>query len=376
ERRNNSGDDGDLYPGSANNNSFTGSSSPASTLYSGAESYVKVTAVSAPALTMTATLSVLPEPDISVTDSSGPGRDRRVPFGDVPDTLHTVTVTNVGDTDLNIGQIPYVDGRPELFWPFVITDGCSNLTITPGGTCTVTILFSDPAPETGAWGKVLRIPSDDPDEPEVVVAMCGTSPGEPWPWSAPAGMDPGAFERVSGSCLPQEGNHTPGRPEPLAPEDGSAGLGTTVTFRWLGVSDPEGDPVTYEIVYCEESGGLEENCVAEEATAASADTDRTFRAGLGAGAGVLLLVTLLSGDARRKRLFLMAGMTVLAAVLLLSCGKETGYEPDGNAGTDAAVLSHTVAGLSPGTAYTWRVSAKDDRGAAALSEARSFTTAD
>ncbi|GBE36182.1 fibronectin type III domain protein [bacterium BMS3Bbin07] len=382
EKDNNRGDSGDLYPGSVNNTSFTGSSTPNSNLYNGTASYVKVTSISASAPTMTATFIAVPEPDISVTDSSGTDNDLEVPFGDIPNTSHTVTVTNAGDADLNIGQIPYVLDQPGLFRPFSITDNCSNQTIAPSATCTLTILFSDPSPDTGSWGKVVRIPSDDPDESEVVVAMCGTSPGVPWPWTVygtvPERVDAEAYERVTGSCLPEEGNHTPARPEPVSPEDGETGLETTVTFQWEGVTDPEGDPVTYKIRYCEDNEGTLENCVAakvEEPTL-TGRANRTLYAGLGAGAGLLLFGMAIAGDGRRRRIALLTGMIILTAMLLVSCGKGTVSDVDNSVSgeTDTAILSHTVEGLNPDTTYSWQVVASDDKGAANLSYVRSFTT--
>ncbi|MEC4686263.1 MAG: M6 family metalloprotease domain-containing protein [Nitrospirota bacterium] len=382
EKNNNRGDSGDLYPGSTNNTSFTGSSIPDSDLYNGTASYVKVTSISASAPTMTATFIAVPEPDISVTDSSGTDNDLEVPFGDIPNTSHTVTVTNLGDADLNISQIPYVSDQPGLFWPFSITDNCSNQTLAPSATCTLTILFTDPSPDTGSWGKVVRIPSDDPDESEVVVAMCGTSPGEPWPWTVyltvPERVDAEAYEKVTGSCLPEEGNHTPARPAPVSPEDGETGLETTVTFQWEGVTDPEGDPVTYEIRYCEDNEGTPENCIAakvEESTL-TGSPGRTIYAGLGAGAGLLLFGMVVAGDGRRRKIVLLAGIIILTAMLLVSCGKGTVTDVDNSVSgeTDTAILSYTVEGLNPDTTYSWQVVASDDKGAASLSYVRSFTT--
>ncbi|VAX28058.1 hypothetical protein MNBD_NITROSPIRAE02-1084 [hydrothermal vent metagenome] len=374
EKNNNRGDNGDLYPGSSDNTSFTGSSIPDSNLYNGTASYVKVTSISASAPTMTATLAAVPEPDISVTDSSGTDNDLEVPFGDIPDTSHTVTVTNLGDAILNIGQIPYVLDQPGLFRPFSITDNCSNRTIAPSATCTLTILFTDPAPETGAWGKVVRIPSDDPDESEVVVAMCGTSPGVPWPWAASVRVDAEAYERVTGSCFPEDGNHTPARPAPVSPENGATGLETTVTFQWEGVTDPEGDPVTYEIRYCEDNEGTLEKCVAAKVNefTLTGRVSRTLYAGLGAGTGLLLFGMVIAGDGRRRRISMLAGMIILTAMLLVSCGKGTVSDVDGE--TETAILSYTVEGLSPDTTYSWQVVASDDKGAANLSYVRSFTT--
>jgi immune inhibitor A len=54
----NRGDAGDPYPGSANNVSFTSSSSPSSRSYSGADTCVSISGVSASGATMTATISV------------------------------------------------------------------------------------------------------------------------------------------------------------------------------------------------------------------------------------------------------------------------------------------------------------------------------
>ncbi|GMT46693.1 MAG: hypothetical protein IEMM0007_0259 [bacterium] len=375
EKNDNRGDSGDLYPGSADNTSFTGSSTPDSNLYNGTESYVKVTSISASAPVMTVTLAAVPEPDISVTDSSGTDNDLEVPFGDIPNTSHTVTVANLGDADLNIGQIPYVSDQPALFRPFTITDNCSNRTIVPSAACTLTILFTDPSPDTGAWGKVVRIPSDDPDESEVVVSMCGTSAGESWPWTVSEGVDAEAFERVTGSCLPEEGNHTPDRPAPVSPQDGETGLETTVTFQWEGVTDPEGDPVTYEIRYCEDNEGTQENCVAakvEGSTTLTGRADRTLYAGL----GLLLFGVVIAGDGRRRRIALLAGMIILTAMLLVSCGKGTVSDVDGKVSgeTETAFLSYTVENFSPDTTYSWQVVASDDKGAASLSYKRSFTT--
>ena len=57
EKNNNRGDAGDSYPGSLNNTSFDGSSSPNSNLWSGSASNVSITSISDSGATMTATLS-------------------------------------------------------------------------------------------------------------------------------------------------------------------------------------------------------------------------------------------------------------------------------------------------------------------------------
>jgi hypothetical protein len=71
ERNQNRGDAGDPWPGSGENASFGATSSPSSNLYNGASSGVSVTAISASAAVMTATLSGLDNgpPDTTITGS-------------------------------------------------------------------------------------------------------------------------------------------------------------------------------------------------------------------------------------------------------------------------------------------------------------------
>ena len=60
ENNNNRGDDGDPYPGSANNTPFTSASIPNSSLYNGTPCGANITAISASGANMTATLSTSP----------------------------------------------------------------------------------------------------------------------------------------------------------------------------------------------------------------------------------------------------------------------------------------------------------------------------
>ncbi|MEC4684935.1 MAG: M6 family metalloprotease domain-containing protein [Nitrospirota bacterium] len=173
ERRNNSGDDGDLYPGSTNNTSFTGSSTPASQLYSGLSNIAEVTSISPPQSTMTATLSVYP--NISVDPLS-------IDFGIVElsdnPLSRSLTVTNSGQTPLVTGTIS-IQGRD--MQDFVIRqDECSDLTIAPRENCKVDLIFS--ATSYGLKEATLVIPSNDPDTPDAEVSLKGLAgaAGDNW----------------------------------------------------------------------------------------------------------------------------------------------------------------------------------------------------
>jgi M6 family metalloprotease-like protein len=62
EKNINRGDGGDPFPGSSGNTAFTGSSTPSSLVYSGQDAGVRVTNISTPASTMTATLAICDGP--------------------------------------------------------------------------------------------------------------------------------------------------------------------------------------------------------------------------------------------------------------------------------------------------------------------------
>jgi len=173
EQRNNSGDGGDLYPGSTGNTSFSGSSTPASTLYNGLSNIASVTSIGPSQQTMTATLAV--HPNISVDTLL-------IDFGDVDldanPAQRSVTVTNSGVRDLEIGLL---DIRGRDVNDFAIEDdGCSNLIVPPAGSCSVDLIFA--ATSYGPKEALLSIPSNDPDTPDagvVLVASAGNV-GDRW----------------------------------------------------------------------------------------------------------------------------------------------------------------------------------------------------
>lgn len=122
----------------------------------------------------------LPVADISVIDSIAPVDDLQIDFGDVTQaslTSETVTITNVGDANLNIGNIGNVN---VLALPFsIINDNCSSQTILPLASCTIGIQFEPTV--AGSFSDSLDIASNDADEPSVVVSVSGTGVSLPVP---------------------------------------------------------------------------------------------------------------------------------------------------------------------------------------------------
>jgi hypothetical protein len=114
--------------------------------------------------------SVVPSPDITVTDSVVPVDDLQIPFGDVTEATSTdemVTVTNDGNANLLLGQIT----QPAAQFT-VLNDNCSNQTLIPNADCTVTVRFEPNA--TGVVNSSFDIPSNDADENPVTMDVSGT----------------------------------------------------------------------------------------------------------------------------------------------------------------------------------------------------------
>jgi hypothetical protein len=107
--------------------------------------------------------------DITVTPTS-------LNFGSVPvgneSVSRTVTVRNDGAADLSIATITLGGTNPDQFR---ISDGCSGQTLPPTQSCTVSVSFQP----TSACVKnaTLVIPSNDPDENPVNVALSGIGSG-------------------------------------------------------------------------------------------------------------------------------------------------------------------------------------------------------
>ncbi len=121
-----------------------------------------------------------PAPAISVTDSVSPTTDSQVPFGSVntgSSANQTVTVTNTGTASLMVGAVGSTD---PLAAPFTKTnDTCSNQTIAPSASCTMTITFAPTA--TGTFSDSFNIPSNDPARSSVIVNASGTGAAAPTP---------------------------------------------------------------------------------------------------------------------------------------------------------------------------------------------------
>lgn len=109
-------------------------------------------------------------PDITVTPTT-------IPFGNVnvgSTSDRTVSVRNDGNANLTIGTIT----NPSS--PFSkVSDGCSGQTLSQSSSCTITVRFSPTS--IGSFDSTFNIPSNDPDENPVTVALTGTgtSAGSP-----------------------------------------------------------------------------------------------------------------------------------------------------------------------------------------------------
>ncbi|MHC4685857.1 MAG: PKD domain-containing protein [Planctomycetota bacterium] len=143
-------------------------------------------------------------PDITVTLPS-------FDYGnvDVGTTANTIfTVQNDGTGDLVIGTVT------DPAAPFSKTsDTCTGQTIIPAATCTIDILFA-PTQDTTYAGN-FNIPSNDPDESSVTVALTGTGINSP-----PIADAGGPYTGKEGLSLVLDGSGS------------SDSDGTIVTYEW------------------------------------------------------------------------------------------------------------------------------------------------
>ncbi|NOZ70174.1 MAG: hypothetical protein GXP46_13250 [Deferribacteres bacterium] len=165
-------------------------------------------------------------------------------------------------------------------------------------------------------------------------------------------------------------NSPPSKPQLVSPADGRTGLETTVEFRWLKSTDPDGDAVTYTLYVCDTSG-----CITSENTA-SLINNANMLYYAGTGSGLLVFGIVLAGGMRgKKKTALLLVIIMAASLFLVSCGSSSGG--GGGETTPAAdgnEIIRTVSGLKPATTYYWKVLADDGNRGITESEVRSFTT--
>lgn len=105
-------------------------------------------------------------PDISVAPTI-------LAFGDVAigsQALQDVTVTNLGEAELQIGSVGSTNG---LAPPFSFgTDTCSGSFLLPLDTCVVTVVYQAATADT--LTDSFNIPSNDPDSPDLSIQVSGT----------------------------------------------------------------------------------------------------------------------------------------------------------------------------------------------------------
>jgi hypothetical protein len=290
--------------------------------------------------------TAMPVPDITVTDSVAPLDDLNVLFGNVTEGLttdQTVTLSNDGNGDLVVGDIATAN---PLAAPFsLLNDTCSGLTLTTGTDCTIDVRFAPV--DASISSDSFDIPSNDTDEDPTTVS-------------------------VSGTGLSAADNNPPDIPQLIFPANGQQNVPTTMTLSWRTVTDPDGDPVSYDVFYCTDAAPFQ-NCSAAQITSFNGQrvegqpTGNISLAGINCGAGLLLFgIALVSRTGGRKRLVLLFAMVIIAGGLLASCADSS--HPNATAQTFA------VSGLDSDTQYYWGVVADDGQGGQTQSAVWSFTT--
>lgn len=298
----------------------------------------------------------LPVADISAADSVSPADDLQMPFGSVTEFLseeQTVTITNTGNAGLDISSIA---GNNPLSSPFSIrNDSCSGRTVSPSSKCTFTVHFEPVA--TGQFNDSFYIHSNDPDENVLMMF-------------------------VSGNGLSSVTNNPPNAPSLVYPKNQQKGLGKKVGFRWIKSKDPDGDPITYDLLLCQDQN-FSINCISQSAITASLMKGQVYYAGIFMFPGglITLAIIMLAGILGRQKLIpLSIAIFIITSFLLISCGgssEDTGWgivTSDSSQGVTNDEITYSVSDLNTRTTYYWKVTAKDSTGAETSSVTRSFDT--
>lgn len=154
-------------------------------------------------------------------------------------------------------------------------------------------------------------------------------------------------------------NNPPSPPALVSPQDGQAGLPTSVTFQWEPSVDPDGDPVTYLFFL-----DIDPSFAGTVPVPVPGSSGQTApQGGAKARPGILVAGIVLSACLRRKRrLRALAGLLILSGALATWAGPGCGGGGSSGSSQPASpsnTIAHTEPGLAPNTTYYWKVVAED-----------------
>lgn len=245
----------------------------------------------------------------------------------------TYTLSNTGDTDLNITNFDTPAGTSD----FSIMNNCSSL-IAAGSNCTVVVSYTA---NLGGSDTNFTVVSNDPDEGIV-------------------------NRQINGTGVNTATNRAPIAPALLAPANSTNGINPgSITLYWQEAIDAENNPLTYSVSICTNDGFLD--CNPE--VVAMKNTVILFAA-MGGGTGIMMLGMIAPLVNRKQRLAVIM-LLLLSSLMLGSCS--SGKEGKADTGGSSNNTSKTISGLTAATTYFWKVSVSD--GATTVeSETRNFKT--
>jgi glucose/arabinose dehydrogenase len=168
-------------------------------------------------------------------------------------------------------------------------------------------------------------------------------------------------------------NTPPSPPTLVSPQEGQAGLPTSVTFQWEPSVDPDGDPVTYLFFLDTDPSFAGTVPVPVPGSSGQAAPQR----GAKARPGILVAGIVLSACLRRqRRLRALAGLLILSGALATWGSSGCGGGGGGGSSQPAPpsnTIAHTETGLAPNTTHYWKVIAEDGAGSSD-SGTRNFST--
>jgi hypothetical protein len=173
-------------------------------------------------------------------------------------------------------------------------------------------------------------------------------------------------------------NNPPSVSQLVYPADGQQDVETTVTLEWEPATDPDGDPVSYDVYNCTDSDPLNHCEVAGStgpdtavATASNPLRSDNYYASLGLGGGVVVLAIAIPGLMRNRKQLALILAALLLDVFLAGCSDSSNSN---RSTSDPINQTFTISGLDAETTYYWTVLARDDKGGETPGVVRSYTT--